>query len=58
MQYTEVGEEYEAIKSACAMAERLLDHINETIRDEEGADTLRKVSQHLWLGEGYVSHCF
>ena len=61
VQYTEVGEvgeEYEAIKSACDMAERLLDHINETIRDEEGADTLRKVSQHLWLGEGYVSPCF
>lgn len=34
------------------MAERLLDHINETIRDQEGADTLEKISQHLWVGEG------
>ena len=37
------------------MAGRLLDHINETIRDQEGADTLKKISQHLSVGEGYVS---
>lgn len=36
------------------MAERLLNHINETIRDQEGADTLKKISQFLWVGEGYV----
>jgi hypothetical protein len=49
VQYTEVGEEYEAIKSACDMAERpgLLDHINETIRDQE-SDMLKKISQYLW----------
>ena len=58
MQYTEVGEEYEAIKSACAMAEILLDHINGTIRDQEGADTLKKISQYLWVGEGYVGPRF
>jgi hypothetical protein len=37
------------------MAERLLDHINETIRDQEGAETLKNISQQLWVGEGYVS---
>ncbi|KAF8801450.1 hypothetical protein BYT27DRAFT_7198246 [Phlegmacium glaucopus] len=52
LQYTEVGEEYEAIKTACRMAEKLLAHINETIRDQEGAETLKKISQHLWVGEG------
>jgi len=34
------------------MAEKLLDHINETIRDQEGIETLKKISQHLWVGEG------
>lgn len=52
LQYTEVGEEYEAIKTSCDMAERLLAHINETIRDQEGAETLKRISQHLWVGEG------
>ena len=55
LQYTEVGEEYEAIQSARDMAERLLDHINETIRDQEGAEILKNISQYLWVGEGYVS---
>jgi len=52
LQYTEVGEEYESIKTAREMAEKLLAHINETIRDQEGAETLKKISQHLWVGEG------
>lgn len=54
LQYTEVGEEYEDIKTVFDMAEKLLDHINETIRDQEGIETLKKISQHLWVGEGYV----
>lgn len=36
------------------MAEQLLAHINETIRDQEGTETLKNISQHLWVGEGYV----
>lgn len=35
------------------MAEKLLAHINETIRDQEGTEVLRKISQYLWVGEGY-----
>lgn len=58
--YTEVGEEYEGIKTAHDMAEKLLEHINETIRYQEGQETLRKISQNLWIGQGcaelYSSH--
>ncbi|KAF9481352.1 hypothetical protein BDN70DRAFT_912316 [Pholiota conissans] len=50
--YTEVGEEYEAIKTSHDMAEKLLEHINETIRQQEGHETLRTISQNLWIGQG------
>ncbi|KAF8959742.1 hypothetical protein BDZ97DRAFT_1836791 [Flammula alnicola] len=50
--YTEVGEEYEAIKTAHDMAEKLLEHINETIRQQEGYQTLKEISQNLWIGQG------
>ncbi|KAF8172098.1 hypothetical protein BJ912DRAFT_994425 [Pholiota molesta] len=50
--YTEVGEEYEAIKTSHDMAEKLLEHINETIRQQEGQETLKNISQNLWVGQG------
>jgi hypothetical protein len=34
------------------MAEKLLEHINETIRQQEGHETLKKISQNLWIGTG------
>jgi hypothetical protein len=49
-QYTDVGKEQEAIFNAREMAESLLDHINETIREQENQETLREVSQNLWIG--------
>lgn len=52
LHYTEVGEEHEAIKSARDISEKLLDHINETIRDQEGMATLKEISQYLWVGQG------
>ncbi len=52
--YTEVGEEYEGLKTAHAMTEKLLEHINETIRYQEGQETLKNISQNLWIGQGYV----
>jgi actin cytoskeleton-regulatory complex protein PAN1 len=36
------------------MAEKILDHINETIRDQEGQETLKEISKHLWIGQGFV----
>ncbi|PPQ97490.1 hypothetical protein CVT26_002719 [Gymnopilus dilepis] len=52
LHYTEVGDEYEAIKTSQDMAEKILDHINETIREQEGYETLKKLSQDLWIGKG------
>jgi len=54
LQYTEVGEEHSSIQAARDMSERLLDHINETIREQEGHETLKKISQNLWIGQGCV----
>ncbi len=34
------------------VAESILDHINETIREQEGREVLRTISQHLWIGQG------
>jgi hypothetical protein len=56
LQYTEPGEEHQAIKSTHGITEKLLDHINETIREQEGREKLRKVSENLWIGQGYVIH--
>ena len=36
------------------MAERVLEHINETIREQEGRERLREISKDLWVGQGYV----
>ncbi|KAF5349732.1 hypothetical protein D9756_008898 [Leucocoprinus leucothites] len=52
LQYTEAGEEHQAIKSSQGIAERLLDHINETIREQEGRAKLKKISENLWIGQG------
>ncbi len=54
LQYTDLGEEHDAISSARDVAERLLDHINETIREQENQDTLGRISQNLWIGQGCV----
>jgi hypothetical protein len=50
LQYTDAGEEQEAIFNARKMAESLLDQINETIREQENQETLRQMSQNLWIG--------
>ncbi|KAJ8093458.1 hypothetical protein PM082_020315 [Marasmius tenuissimus] len=52
LHYTEPGEEHTAIQKSLSVAEKILDNINETIRDQEGQETLKKVSQHLWIGQG------
>ena len=36
------------------MAQTVLEHINETIRDQEGRERLREISKELWVGQGYV----
>ena len=36
------------------MAQSILNHINETIREQEGRERLRVISNDLWIGQGYV----
>lgn len=52
LNYTEVDDERLDIESAVDLAERLLDEINEEIRDQEGRDKLKILSEHLWIGQG------
>ena len=35
------------------IAESLLAHINETIREQEGRERLKTISRDLWIGQGY-----
>ena len=45
--------EHVAIAEALDLSEKLLSSINEAIRDQEGSDTLRKLSEGgLWIGQG------
>ena len=37
------------------MAEMVLGHINETIREQEGKERLKDISKDLWVGQGYVT---
>lgn len=36
------------------MAEKILGHINETIRLQEGRERLKEISKELWVGQGCV----
>jgi hypothetical protein len=53
LHYSEVAEERNLIENAVDTAEKILNHINETIREQEGTERLRAVSQELWIGQGY-----
>ncbi|TFK20128.1 hypothetical protein FA15DRAFT_600278 [Coprinopsis marcescibilis] len=45
--------EQEAIEQAKDLSKKLLDNINETIREQEGRETLQKLSEGgLWIGQG------
>ncbi|KAI0333129.1 hypothetical protein GY45DRAFT_1320068 [Cubamyces sp. BRFM 1775] len=50
--YTEPGEDRTQIERAQDMAEKVLNHINETIREQEGRERLKEVSKDLWIGQG------
>ncbi|KAH8829709.1 hypothetical protein DL96DRAFT_1669029 [Flagelloscypha sp. PMI_526] len=53
LHYTEESSiEHESVSNALTTAERLLDSINETIRDQEGRDRLKAISKNLWIGQG------
>lgn len=42
------------MEQALDIAESVLSHINETIRDQEGRERLKVISQDLWVGQGYA----
>ncbi|KAI8974238.1 hypothetical protein BD414DRAFT_498547 [Trametes punicea] len=50
--YTEPGEDRDQIESAQRKAEKVLNHINETIREQEGRERLKEISKELWVGQG------
>lgn len=55
LHYTEGDEEERAIRKSREVAEKILDHINETIREQEGREKLKSVSETLWIGNAYVA---
>jgi hypothetical protein len=54
LQYTEPDQDRVLTERALQMAERILDTINEAIREQEGHDRLKALSQDLWIGQGCV----
>ena len=52
--YTDPGEDRFQVERAQQMAEKVLGHINETIRLQEGRERLKEISKDLWVGQGYV----
>lgn len=54
LQYTEPDQDKELIERALQTAERILNTINESIREQEGRDRLKTLSQDLWIGQGCV----
>ncbi|KAF9806131.1 hypothetical protein IEO21_08793 [Rhodonia placenta] len=52
LHYTEMSDDRRQIENALAIAERILENINETIREQEGRERLRVISKDLWLGHG------
>jgi actin cytoskeleton-regulatory complex protein PAN1 len=54
MEPSQDATETTAIEKSINVAERTLDRINETIRDQEGRARLKDISQYLWIGQGSV----
>ena len=52
MHYSESSDERKQVEASLEIAEKILSHINETIREQEGKERLRQISHNLWVGEG------
>jgi hypothetical protein len=52
MQYTDSARDRSDIEQALNIAETILNNINETIREQEGRERLKSISQDLWVGQG------
>jgi hypothetical protein len=55
LQYTDVPQDRGEIEQALTIAETILNNINETIREQEGRERLKTISQDLWVGQGWAS---
>ena len=53
MHHTEESQDREDLELSLGVAESLLGHINESIREQEGRERLKTISQDLWVGQGY-----
>jgi actin cytoskeleton-regulatory complex protein PAN1 len=52
LQYTGAAQDRSKIEQALNIAETVLNNINETIREQEGRERLKTISQDLWVGQG------
>lgn len=48
------AEERRNISAALDSAAKILEHVNETIRDQEGQERLSEISKYLWIGQGHL----
>ncbi|KAG2066386.1 hypothetical protein BDR04DRAFT_1106832 [Suillus decipiens] len=48
------AEERRNISAALDAAAKILEHVNETIRDQEGQERLSEISKDLWIGQGHL----
>ena len=55
LHYTQNEADRGLIGEALKSVERVLNHINEAIREQEGRARLQAVSKNLYVGQGYVS---
>jgi hypothetical protein len=55
LQYTSPDQDFAAVQNALSEAENITAAINESVRDAEGDERLRVLSEDLWIGgEGSV----
>ncbi|KAG8680708.1 hypothetical protein FRC08_016097 [Ceratobasidium sp. 394] len=52
LNHTEAEDERARISHAIQTTERLLDAVNEAIREREGAERLGEISKGLYVGQG------
>ncbi|KAG2139113.1 uncharacterized protein EDB93DRAFT_707815 [Suillus bovinus] len=48
------AEERKNISAALKAAQKILEHVNETIREQEGRERLSEISKDLWIGQGHL----
>jgi hypothetical protein len=51
-QHTEMGQDSKEIEESLNIAEKILEQINEAIREREGRERLKEISKYLWIGQG------